>query len=84
MLHLIALTSLTSVCAGSNARERDLRDQLSKAERLLKLGELCRKLEREREKVLPFHTLDEAVPTPALPSYQAVQASRKAVGMLLP
>ncbi|KAK9826691.1 hypothetical protein WJX74_010157 [Apatococcus lobatus] len=61
-------------------REKDLKEQLSKAERLLKLGELCRKLEREREKVLPFHTLDEAVPTPALPSYQAVQASRKAAG----
>ncbi len=63
-------------------REKELKEQLSKAERLLKLGELCRKLEREREKVLPFHTLDEAVPIPALPAYQAVQASKKASGAL--
>lgn len=67
-------------CSCSNAREKNLKEQLGKAERLLKLGELCRKLEREREKVLPFHTLDEAVPIPALPAYQAVQASKKASG----
>ena len=73
---------LMPLSACSDASEKDLREQLSKAERLLKLGELCRKLEREREKVLPFHTLDEAVPISALPSHQAVQASRKAAGTL--
>mmetsp|Transcript_15668 Transcript_15668/g.37756 ORF Transcript_15668/g.37756 Transcript_15668/m.37756 type:complete len:498 (+) Transcript_15668:63-1556(+) len=41
----------------SNAREcmRKLKDQLSFAEKILKTAELCRKLETEREKVLPFY-----------------------------
>ena len=43
---------LMPLSACSDASEKDLREQLSKAERLLKLGELCRKLERKREKVL--------------------------------
>lgn len=79
-IHLLSTccSSCWKIC--SEAREKDLRGQLSKMERILKLGELCRKLEKEREKVLPFHTLDEAVPIPALPSYQAVQASKKNAG----
>lgn len=38
-----------------------LTKKLSAAERILKLGELCRKLETEQEKVLPFCTPQEAL-----------------------
>lgn len=39
-----------------------LKDSLSLGERILKLAELCRKLETEREKVLPFYdsTIEDA------------------------
>jgi hypothetical protein len=44
-----------------------LRSKLSRAECILKLSGMCRKLETEQEKVLPFHTLSEAVPVPEQP-----------------
>ena len=39
-----------------------LKDELTLGERILKLAELCRKLETEREKVLPFYdsTVEDA------------------------
>jgi len=39
-----------------------LKENLSLGERILKTAELCRKLETEREKVLPFYesTVDDA------------------------
>lgn len=46
---------------------QDLRSKLSRAECILKLSGMCRKLETEQEKVLPFHTLTEAVPVPEQP-----------------
>ncbi|KAF4736410.1 coiled-coil domain containing 65 [Perkinsus olseni] len=36
--------------------KRQLKDQLDREERILKLAELCRKFETEREKVLPFYS----------------------------
>lgn len=38
-----------------------LTKKLAAAERILKLGELCRKLETEQEKVLPFCTPQQAL-----------------------
>lgn len=46
---------------------QDLRSKLSRAEAILKLTGMCRKLETEQEKVLPFHSLAEAVPVPEQP-----------------
>ncbi|KAK9816665.1 hypothetical protein WJX72_003464 [[Myrmecia] bisecta] len=46
----------------SAAAEAALQNKLEAAERILKLGELCRKLETEQEKVLPFCSVEEAVP----------------------
>lgn len=46
---------------------QDLRSKLSRAESIMKLSGMCRKLETEQEKVLPFHTLAEAVPVPQQP-----------------
>ena len=39
----------------------ELKKKLGSAERILKLGELCRKLETEQEKVLPFCTPEQAL-----------------------
>ena len=38
----------------SSGAERLLKQKLGAAERILKVAELCRKLETEQEKVLPF------------------------------
>lgn len=46
---------------------QDLRSKLSRAEAILKLAGMCRKLETEQEKVLPFQSLSEAVPVPEQP-----------------
>jgi hypothetical protein len=46
---------------------QDLRSKLSRAECILKLSGMCRKLETEQEKVLPFHSLRVAVPVPEQP-----------------
>lgn len=40
---------------------KELKRKLESAERILKLGELCRKLETEQEKVLPFCTPEQAL-----------------------
>lgn len=40
----------------SNACTKDLRKVSEKGERILKLAEMCRKLETEEEKVLPFYS----------------------------
>lgn len=40
----------------SSDAERLLKQKLGSAERILKVAELCRKLETEQEKVLPFWT----------------------------
>ena len=39
----------------------ELKKKLASAERILKLGELCRKLETEQEKVLPFCSPEQAL-----------------------
>lgn len=39
----------------------ELKKKLGSAERILKLGELCRKLETEQEKVLPFCSPEQAL-----------------------
>lgn len=46
---------LQELTINSQAAIKALADKLSKAERILKLAELTRKLETEREKVLPFY-----------------------------
>jgi hypothetical protein len=46
---------------------QELRKKLAKAESILKLAEVCRKMETEQEKVLPFWSLGEAVPVPDSP-----------------
>lgn len=47
---------LTQLTLFSNAAIKELQRKVSKAERILKLCEMCRKLETEEEKVLPFYT----------------------------
>ena len=39
----------------------ELKKKLGSAERILELGELCRKLETEQEKVLPFCSPEQAL-----------------------
>ena len=41
--------------------DKELKKKLGSAERILKLGELCRKLETEQEKVLPFCSPEQAL-----------------------
>ncbi|KAI8474613.1 MAG: flagellar associated protein [Monoraphidium minutum] len=53
---------LKSLSVASAAALSDLGRKLSKAEAVLKLAEVCRRLEGEHEKVLPFWSADEAVP----------------------
>ncbi|PAA70359.1 hypothetical protein BOX15_Mlig009197g3, partial [Macrostomum lignano] len=45
---------LTKMTLESNGALKELRRQGDKADRILKLAEMCRKLETEEEKVLPF------------------------------
>lgn len=47
------------LCSANASAE--LKRKLASAERILKLGELCRKLETEQEKVLPFCSPEEAL-----------------------
>lgn len=46
---------LTSMTVLSNAVIKNLDSKVEKAEKILKLAEMNRKLETEREKVLPFY-----------------------------
>ena len=48
------------VICSANA-DKELKKKLASAERILKLGELCRKLETEQEKVLPFCSPEQAL-----------------------
>nr|XP_046198294.1 dynein regulatory complex subunit 2 [Oncorhynchus gorbuscha]XP_046198295.1 dynein regulatory complex subunit 2 [Oncorhynchus gorbuscha]XP_046198296.1 dynein regulatory complex subunit 2 [Oncorhynchus gorbuscha]XP_046198298.1 dynein regulatory complex subunit 2 [Oncorhynchus gorbuscha]XP_046198299.1 dynein regulatory complex subunit 2 [Oncorhynchus gorbuscha] len=47
---------LTNLTVHSNAAAKNLQGIITKGERLLRLAEICRKLETEHEKVLPFYT----------------------------
>ncbi|KAM3861490.1 dynein regulatory complex subunit 2 [Diretmus argenteus] len=47
---------LADVAMHSNAAVKKLQGVIAKGERILRRAELCRKLESEREKVLPFYT----------------------------
>lgn len=49
---------LTSLINNSRETSNKLKDQVSLGERILKYAELCRKLETEKEKVLPFYASD--------------------------
>ncbi|KAL0978364.1 hypothetical protein UPYG_G00169520 [Umbra pygmaea] len=49
-------SQLTNLIVHSNAATKKLQGITSKGERLLRLAEMCRKLETEHEKVLPFYT----------------------------
>ncbi|RHY29354.1 hypothetical protein DYB32_005206, partial [Aphanomyces invadans] len=53
---------LTTLSHNARETKRKLTDQQELAERILKLGELARKLETEREQVLPFYhsTIEDA------------------------
>ncbi|XP_062517140.1 dynein regulatory complex subunit 2-like [Corticium candelabrum] len=46
---------LTQLTIYSNEAIKELRRKVAKAERILKLSEMCRKLETEEEKVMPFY-----------------------------
>lgn len=46
---------LTKLTLESNAAIKELKRRCEKGERILKLAEMCRKLETEEEKVLPFY-----------------------------
>ncbi|XP_076473124.1 dynein regulatory complex subunit 2-like [Babylonia areolata] len=46
---------LTKLTLESNAAMKELRRQKEKGEQILRLAEMCRKLETEEEKVLPFY-----------------------------
>merc|ERR1719230_1875953 len=46
---------LVDLTVNARSCEQTLKNQLELAERILKTAELCRKLETEREKVLPFY-----------------------------
>jgi hypothetical protein len=63
----ILLVMLPWPCCCCVLSLQDLRSKLSRAEAILKLSGMCRKLETEQEKVLPFHNLSEAVPVPEQP-----------------
>ena len=52
--------TLRCICCSANAN-LELKKKLGSAERILKLGELCRKLETEQEKVLPFCSPEQAL-----------------------
>ncbi|XP_048856371.1 dynein regulatory complex subunit 2 isoform X1 [Brienomyrus brachyistius] len=47
---------LTDLTVRSNAAAKTLRGVIEKGEKLLRLSEMCRKLETEQEKVLPFYS----------------------------
>ena len=51
-------SKLKALCINSGKAIGDLTDKLNLAERILHLSELCRKLETENEKVLPFGTVE--------------------------
>lgn len=53
---------LTELVTNNRAAGLQLKESLTLGERILKLAELCRKLETEREKVLPFYdsTIEDA------------------------
>ncbi|XP_064354632.1 dynein regulatory complex subunit 2 isoform X2 [Dromaius novaehollandiae] len=76
--------SLAELTARSSAALKALLHVVAKAERVLRLGEMCRKLESEEEKVLPFYPSSLAEEeqrdveqvlreTPAEPLAQAMQ-----------
>ena len=48
-------------CLCSANADKELKKKLGSAERILRLGELCRKLETEQEKVLPFCSPEQAL-----------------------
>ncbi|DBA94555.1 hypothetical protein WJX77_004903 [Trebouxia sp. C0004] len=54
-------TCLKHLSANSANANLELKKKLGSAERILKLGELCRKLETEQEKVLPFCSPEQAL-----------------------
>ncbi|XP_010879917.2 dynein regulatory complex subunit 2 isoform X1 [Esox lucius] len=49
-------TQLTNLTVHSDAATKKLLGIIAKGERLLRMAEMCRKLETEHEKVLPFYT----------------------------
>jgi hypothetical protein len=49
---------LTLLINNSRDASNKLKDQVNLGSRILKLAELCRKLETEREKVIPFYASD--------------------------
>jgi len=60
--HADRLKTLSFATAAAAA---ELERKLAKASSILRLAEVCRRLETEQEKVLPFWSLDEAVPVKA-------------------
>ena len=70
------------VCS-ANA-DKELKKKLASAERILKLGELCRKLETEQEKVLPFCSPEQALGLQALSDQEEarqLEAEASAAGL---
>jgi hypothetical protein len=49
-------SKLTEMTILSNSVIKDLSSKVEKAEKILKLAEMNRKLETEREKILPFYS----------------------------
>jgi hypothetical protein len=58
-------TKLTSMTVLSNTVIKNLDSKVEKAEKILKLAEMNRKLETEREKVLPFYEETSAQEIPS-------------------
>lgn len=71
---------LTELCLMSRAALKANQEKLAKAETLLELAELARKLETEREKILPFYdsVLDKAQ---AAAQAQAAEAQAASFGV---
>ncbi|XP_029927456.1 dynein regulatory complex subunit 2 [Myripristis murdjan] len=54
--HLAARRRLAELCTRSTAATKRLQSIIAKGEKILRLAEMCRKLESQHEKVLPFFT----------------------------
>jgi hypothetical protein len=67
--------SLASAAAGS-----ELRRKLDRAAAVLRLAEVCRRLEGEAEKVLPFWSTNEAVPVEGTAAAAAAAAAAEEQG----
>uniref|UniRef100_A0A061R1K0 Dynein regulatory complex subunit 2 n=1 Tax=Tetraselmis sp. GSL018 TaxID=582737 RepID=A0A061R1K0_9CHLO len=78
---------LKTLSLSSGSAEENLKEKQDLAEQILKLAELCRKMETEQEKVLPFHptsipesTDDEQTKGEKSDSATAVDASEVSAG----